>query len=551
MGKFNKADVRTAVASPIQTERTPSGTTHQGGPGYARDTKSELFLLAVTNMVGEKTFYEDGNVRDERFERLVREVAVADPAWMIEFVIWLRNGANMRSAALIAGLEAAKALVDAKIDTTKMETSSPRLNMGQGAARLLAGAGMSRADEPGEGLAYWLQRYGVKIPKPVKRGVADAVVRLYTQRNMLKYDTASHAMRFGRVIDLVHPKPSTPVQSHLFDYAIAKMKGRDVEPSEMLRMVIANATLRCSIKLPMYADVLGHTEMLNEAGMTWEDVLSLAGKSVDKKVLWEALIPNMGYMALLRNLRNFDEAGVSDEVAARVTMRLGNPDEVLKSRQLPLRFLSAYRHAPSLRWAYALDKALNSCLKNIPQLGGRTLILIDTSGSMADAMSGRSELVRWDAATAFGLALAARCESVDVVSFSNSTRIFPTMKGESLLKSIERWKREGYFLNSGTNTVGAVQAHLTGHNRVVILTDEQLQTWGGRSMYEQVASTLDGVVPASTWLHTFNLAGYQRGHAPSGFGTRHTFGGLTDAMFPLIPLLEAGHAGVWPWEIMA
>lgn len=551
MSKFNKAGtVRVAVSSAIKTDSQPSGTTHQGGPGYSRDAKSELFLLAVTNMVGEKTFYENANARDTRFEELVRTVAVSDPAWIVEFVIWLRSGANMRTASMIAGLEAAKALVDAKIVTTSMNIGG-RLSMGMGAARLVASAGLVRADEPGEALAYWMSRYGVKIPKPIKRGIADAVVRLYTQRNMLKYDTASHAMRFGRVIDVVHPKPSTPVQSHLFDYAIAKMKGRDVEPSEMLRMIIANTTLRRSLKLPTYADVLGHTEMLNDAGMTWEDVLSLAGKDVNKKVLWEAMIPNMGYMALLRNLRNFDEANVSDEVAARVQMRIGNPDEVLKSRQLPLRFLSAYRNVPSLRWAYALDKALNACLKNIPQLGGRTLILVDTSGSMNDPMSDRSELLRWDAAVAFGLALAARCENADVVSFSNDSRVFPKVQGESLLKSIDRWRSGGFFLNGGTNTVGAVQAHLTGHSRVVILTDEQLMHWGGQSTFEHTSRTLDQSVPQSTWLYTFNLAGYRRGHTPSGFGTRHTFGGLTDTMFQMIPLIERGHSGVWPWEVAA
>ena len=55
---------------------------------------------------------------------------------------------------------------------------------------------------------------------------------------------------------------------------------------------------------------------LRAAGLTWEDVLSLVGSKVDKAQLWSALAPSMGYMALLRNLRNMDEAGVSDDVAA-------------------------------------------------------------------------------------------------------------------------------------------------------------------------------------------------------------------------------------------
>jgi len=55
--------------------------------------------------------------------------------------------------------------------------------------------------------------------------------------------------------------------------------------------------------------------------------------------------------------RNFDEAGVPDHVAEQVAARLADPAQVAASRQLPMRFLSAYRAAPSLRWAAALERA--------------------------------------------------------------------------------------------------------------------------------------------------------------------------------------------------
>jgi len=71
MSKFNRAATRPAVSSPVKTESIPSGSTYEGAPGYARDAKSELFLLAVTNMVGEDTFYERAGRRDDRFRDLV------------------------------------------------------------------------------------------------------------------------------------------------------------------------------------------------------------------------------------------------------------------------------------------------------------------------------------------------------------------------------------------------------------------------------------------------------------------------------------------------
>jgi len=79
VSKFNTAATKPAAKSPIVTERHASGLTHEGAPGYARDAKSELFLLAVANMVSEDTFYEKAGQRDQRYEQLISAVAVADP----------------------------------------------------------------------------------------------------------------------------------------------------------------------------------------------------------------------------------------------------------------------------------------------------------------------------------------------------------------------------------------------------------------------------------------------------------------------------------------
>lgn len=528
MSKFNRTTTRPATgASPVKTASTATGVTFEGAPGYARDQKSELFLLAVTNMVGEKAFYEAAENRDSRFTALVREVAVADPAWLTGFLGWLRSEANMRSSSLVGALEAARALVGAGIAGGRQVVSSV----------------LQRADEPGEALAYWMSQYGRSIPKPVKRGIADAALRLYGEYPLLKYDTTSHGVRFADVLELTHPGDQAGSsqgrrfqgewQRDLFLHAIARRHNRDNRTPETLRMIRANEALRELFNEEPFAVL--DPERLRAAGMTWEDVLSLAGDRIGKAALWSALVPSMGYMALLRNLRNLDQAGVSDAVAAQVATRLADPEQVAKSRQLPMRFLSAYRAAPSLRWSYPLEQAIGHSLASIPSLPGRTLVLVDTSGSMHESFSKDGTLMRWDAAVIFGVALAQRCASADVVSFSTRTMPFPLIAGESLLRSIERWKAGGFFMGYGTDTAGAVRAHFAGHDRVVIVTDEQS------------ATHVDRAVPASVPMFTWNLAGYRFGHAPSGSGNRHTFGGLTDQAFRMIPLLEAGRNAAWPW----
>lgn len=562
MSKFNTPAARPAAFSPVSSEPTPSGTTHQGGAGYARDVKSELFLLAVANMSGEATFYERAGDRDSRYVELVRAAAVADPEWTAGMLRWLRTEANMRSASLVGAAEFVRArLAEAGTRSPRQHETVDRAGQFEGdmlsystlSNRSVVDSVLQRADEPGEFLAYCTTIYGRKLPMPVKRGVADAVVRLYDERSLLKYDSDGRGFRFADVIELVHPSPRADWQGDLFRHAIDRRHGRDNEIPASLETLGVRAELM-AWPVEKRRDLFARPELesarsvLRQAGMTWESVAGWLQGPMTARA-WEALAPSMGYMALLRNLRNFDEAGVSDEVAATVAARLADPEQVARSRQFPMRFLSAYRGAPSLRWAFPLEQAITRSLGNVPHLPGRTLVLVDTSSSMAAGFSMDGTLMRWDAAALFGIALGSRCEHADVVSFSSAqryyndpaganTKVFAARAGESLLRAVERWKSEGYFLGGGTDTVGAVRRHLRPgfHSRVVILTDEQAQS-----------GDVGHAVAADVPLYTANLAGYERGHAPSGGRNRHVFGGLTDQMFSIIALLEAGHDGAWPW----
>jgi len=520
MAKFNVTDTRAARgAGPIVAERTPSTVTHEGGPGYVRDAKSELFLLAVSNFVGENTFYESADQRDNRYATLVRQVAVADPDWTRRFLGWLRGDGNMRSASLVGALEAAQAMLAAKIP----------------GARPIVASVLQRADEPGEALAYWTSRYGRAIPKPVKRGVADAVQRLYTEYALLKYDTASKGYRFGDVLDLVHPEPAAPWQGALFKHAIDRRHGRDNEIPEALAMVRRNAWLRSDGG----DDDWLNPETLRSAGMTWEDVMSACGGNMTKRLLWEALIPSMGYMALLRNLRNFDEADVPDSVAEQVATRLADPAQVAKSRQFPFRFLSAYEAAPSLRWGHALDKALQASLANLPAFPGRTLVLVDTSGSMTSlGYSARSKVTPLKAAAVFGVALAARGEQVDLVGFADGARPFrhSIARGDSVIREVDKFVGRSGEDGHGTNIAGSLRRTFAGHDRVVLISDMQTMDSGTTS-----------AIPRTTPLYGFNLGGYRPAAFDAGSTNRIEFGGLTDATFRMIPLIEAGRNADWPF----
>lgn len=552
MAKFNRASTRPAVSSPVKSEQRPSGRAYEGAPGYARsDARSELFLLAVANMVGENTFYEGAGDRDDRYRQLVQQVALQDPRWLLRMLIWLRKDGNMRSAPIVGACEMVKARLDAGADPVKAyENDGPDVN------RAVIGAVCQRADEPGELLAYWTSTYGRAVPKPVKRGVADAVRRLYNERALLKYDTGSKGFRFGDVIDLVHPTPDPGKawQGDLFKHALDIRHGREIETdalTDRLPMVHANHVLRWLVNHGGKPEALLDAENLRGAGMTWEDVLSLAGARLDKARLWEAIIPSMGIFALVRNLRNFDQAGVSDKVAQQVTAKLTDPEVIARSRMFPFRFWAAYKHTDSLRWAHALEQALNHSLANVPTLNGRTLILVDRSPSMFPgyvfSTPNKSDIALAEQAAVFGAALAIRAVKPTLVEFGGDSHAIPVPKGGSVLRLIEKFGRI-----DGTDIPSAVRKHLDGHDRVVVVTDEQTRAgwlpsnmWGHGGARE---TRIDDLVPKHVPVYMWNMAGYKHGAAPSGLGNRHTLGGLSDSAFRLLSVLEARTSARWPWE---
>ncbi|MBB5931232.1 TROVE domain-containing protein [Streptomyces echinatus] len=525
MARFNtrtaKAQPKSAVASTGRVLRT-----HEGGRGQERDPRSELFLLAVADFVSQDTFYEKAEDRDDRFARLVRDLAVADPQWTAGLLGWLRGEGNMRTASLVGAAEYVHARLAAGA------TDGP-------SNRQVVASVLQRPDEPGELLAYWTSAYGRAVPKPVKRGVADAVRRLYHARSLLKYDTASKGYRFGDILNLVHasPDPDKPWQGDLFRYALDRRHHPDtaVPPASLPALSLHRELMALPVEARRAVVTSADgAERLAAAGVTWEALAGWLQGPLDKAA-WEAVIPSMGPMALVRNLRNFDEAGVSDEVAAQVAARISDPEQVRRSRQFPFRYLAAYQHAPSLRWSYPLEQALGHSLANVPALPGRTLILVDRSGSMFwSKVSARSQLSRADAAAVFGTALALRAADADLVQFGSTSDTVRFRTGESVLKVLERFGDLG-----GTDTTEAVRRHYRRHDRVLIVTDEQY------SPHRHGGPTAQ--VPDHVPVYTWNLEGYRAGHGPSGTGNRHTFGGLTDAAFRMVALLESGRDGRWPW----
>lgn len=527
MAKFNKA-ARNAASGPVRTTAATT-TTFEGGPAWSRDAKSDLFLLAVTNMVGEDTFYESAGQRDERFRSLVAAVAVEDADWIGRFTGWLRTGANMRTASLVVAAEAVRARLAAGL---------------AGGNRQLINAACQRADEPGELLAYWTSRYGRALPKPVKRGVADAVSRLYTERGLLKYDTEARGFRFGDVIDMVHPVPREPWQGDLFSHALDRRHNRDKPIPAVLATVAAREALQ-AVPVGHRRGVLaeeGAVERLAAAGITWEALAGWLQGPMDARA-WEAVATSMGIFALIRNLRNFDEAGISEEAARQIAAKISDPVVIAGSRLFPYRFLTAYRAAPSLRWGEPLERALEHSTANLPVLPGRTLVLVDTSASMLRPVSARSVIRHVDIGALIGVALARRGCSADLAGFADGVFWHRVSRRGSMLRAIERFTGRIGEVGHGTRIVEALRSTYSGHDRVIIVSD--MQTFAPAFRMPN-AFTVSDCVPRSIPVFGINTTGYAPSALNTAVANRYEVGGFSDKVFQMFALLASGTLS-WPF----
>jgi hypothetical protein len=546
MSKFNRKTTRPLTTTPVTT--TGETVTALGGQAWVRDSISELVMLAVVNMVGEATFHEGAAERDSRFAVLCQSAAVKQPADFLDFVTWLRGEANMRSASLVAAAVGVKARL---VRFKELDELAPTLRAADVPAppgqwnRKIVNAVLQRPDEPGEFLAYWTEHYGRNLPMPVKRGVGDAVRRMYNERALLKYDTDSHGWRWGDVLDLTHPAPADekPWQGDLFTYALHRRHGYAKQIPTRLLMVDANRRFREEVVHAPY--LVYDADRLRAAGMTWEDALSLSGSvGAEKRKVWEAMIPSMGIMALIRNLRNFDEAGVSDAVAQTVIAKLSDPAEIARSRQFPYRFLSAYRAAPTLRWGYGLEKALSLATKNVPGFRGRTLVMVDTSASMRHVVSEKSAVRHLDIAMLTGVVIANRSTGpVDLVGFANGWFDQPVNKHGSILRAIDAMNARVGEVGHGTNTAEALTANYRAHDRVVIVHDGQFGHW--RHNYASVSTAIPAHVP----LYSIDTSGYQASAIDTAKPNRYEVGGFSDKLFTMISLLDSGRSAKWPWQV--
>lgn len=307
---------------------------------------------------------------------------------------------------------------------------------------------IQRPDETAEFLKMYWKDGKTPISNQVKKGLGQALLK-FNEYQLAKWDKNSAEISLRDVMFLTHPKPQTPEQEALFK----KLANQELATPD-----------------------------------TWETELS-AGK--DKKETFERLMAEgkLGALAFLRNLRNMLQAGVSESSIRAHAQR------VKLDRVLPFRFIAAARIVPQL--SDMLEQMMFDCLKTHDKLKGKTVLLIDCSGSMFDTkISEKSDLDRIDAALALAILCREVCEDVEIFGFCNSAfRVDSSKRGMALIEAVHdaAWENYGKKLSGvytkelcrtqygygGTNVRAAIIAandQVSRFDRCICLTDEQSAT---------------------------------------------------------------------------
>lgn len=387
-----------------------------------KNAMHELRRAVSSCLLWEDQFYEDGVAIGDRIAALVAQV---DPADVAALAVEARTAMKLRHAPLWLLSALAKA------------GNAGALSAPQYAAVI------QRADEMGELIAMHWKDGKKPIPAAMKRGLALAFGK-FDAYQLGKYDRKTD-IKLRDVLRLVHPKPEGEEQAALW------------------KAVIAGTV---------------------ETPDTWEVALS---GGADKKETFERLLREgkLGYLALLRNLRNMVQAGVDSGLVRDAILARKGAHNVL-----PFRYVAAARYAP--QYEPALDEALCQAIEHLPVLKGRTAVLVDVSGSMDVQLSGKSDMTRIDAASALASIIHG---DVRMFSFSNAIVEVPPRRGMAGVDAIKRSQPHGgTLLGQATEAV----KREVPHDRLIVITDEQ--------SHDAVAGPKDG-----TKGYMVNVAAYRNG----------------------------------------
>jgi 60 kDa SS-A/Ro ribonucleoprotein len=482
---------------------------YEGAKAYKLTPELELYSAVVTASLSD-TFYEKDGARLARVQELMKK---NDAEFVAKLAVYARKNMYMRSIPMVLAVELAKE------------------NSGNGIVSKTVNGVVQRADEITELLSYYQianQRKGSKklnkLSKQVQKGLAEAFNR-FDEYQFSKYNRDAE-VKLRDALFLVHPKAKNEEQQMLFNK-------------------IADKTLSVAYTWETELSALGQQKFENEKE-----------KSAAFRAKWEELIDSgkLGYMALLRNLRNIIEAEVTAVHMKKVCSYIASENAVANSKQLPFRFLSAHREVKQLNSVYvpmvlnALEDAVVASVKNVKGFDENTRVLIacDVSGSMHTPVSAKSKVMRFDIGLMLGMLMQNKCKLVVSGMFGNFWKII-NMPNRGILSNVDEYYKRAGEVGLATNGHLVIDDLINRRevmDKVMLFTDTQMwNTQNDGAHFEQSWSKYKTIAPNAK-LYLFDLAGY--GNTPISVQRNDVtlIAGWSDKVFEVLHAAENGESAI-------
>ena len=454
-----------------------------GHVAYGMTDKAKLVTQVLTSFFQESKFYGDNSAE---MQEVIKRVIQKDPEFVSQLAVFARREFNMRSVSHVLTAYLAHE-----------EKGKPFVR------KTVKGVSL-RGDDITEIMSFYLSTFGKPVPNSLKKGIADVLVGL-DEYQLAKYKGEGKAVKMRDLLCLCRPRPQTSAQEALWK--------------------------RC-------------LEGTLEVPVTWETQLSANGNNAET---WEKLIDSgkVGYMALMRNLRNILTANPRN--VGKVIEKISNPDAVRKSKQLPFRYLSAYKSVGNIGGSKvfdALEAAVDASVDNIPKLPGTTVIAVDVSGSMGNKISAKSDVHCCEIAMMLGMIANRICENAILYTFDTSIKKYDVSHRNGILYTTIHSNMHG----GGTNMSLPFQKMIKDHvkcDRVIILSDNEVNSgysWYGHKTVQALADEYRSTTGNDIWVHAIDLQGYgtQQFHGAK----TNIIAGWSEKVFDFILLAEQGEGSL-------
>jgi len=466
---------------------------YEGALSFKPSTdKLALFKGVVSCFFGEPKFYQTADESVKELKGLAEKVAKEDPDFVLRLAILTRNYFNLRTVSLF-------------LLSVVVNVSAGNFCTYKAIAKTI-----TRADELTELIAMndalYPRRDGknkMALPQAIKKGVALAF-RKFNEYNLAKYDRKTKVTLKDAMI-LTHPTPKDKKQGKLF--------------GKLLDDKLATPK-------------------------TWETFISVNGSTKEN---WQKILPEMGIFAFVRNLRNLTNLGVDISGAIE---KFKTPEAIKRSRMLPFRFYQAWNEISHTESKNFLEYAVNQSVANLEKWDGKTLVLVDLSGSMTwTTLSGKSTMKPAEISALFGALIHEMFNDKQavIVPFASGYKVLNLDSIKGVLNKADAIRNCG--ISGGTYAHQPIN-HMYDLNyefdRIILLSDGDV--WSSESRYGRDGDGIDSAfvdamtryrnqINKDTKLYMFDLTGYNHMVLPEDNRTV-LIGGWSDRIFQFIRHME-------------